>query len=150
MIRRIIKLVLCISAALLITQPSDACTNVLVSKGASKDGSVMVTYSADSHQLYGELYFKPAGVFAMGSFLDVVEWDTGKFMGKIPQIGKTYQTVGNMNEHQVSIVETTFGGREELPNPTGIMDYGSLIYMTLPRAKSAREAIQIIDHLVQT
>lgn len=150
MIRRIIKSVLCISAALLICQPSDACTNVLVSKGASKDGSVMVVYAADSPLLYGELYFKPAGVFARGTFLDVINWDTGEFMGKIPQIGKTYQTVGNMNEHQVSIVETTFGGREELPNPTGIMDYGSLIYITLQRAKTAREAIEIIDQLMQT
>ena len=134
MIRRIVKTVLCVSAALMIAQQSDACTNVLVSKGASKDGSVMVTYSADSHQLYGELYFKPAGVFAKGTFLDIVEWDTGKFMGKIPQLVRTYQTVGNMNEHQVSIVESTFGGREELPNPTGIMDYGSLIYTTLQEA----------------
>lgn len=149
MIRRIVKTVLCVSAALMIAQQSDACTNVLVSKGASKDGSVMVTYSADSHQLYGELYFKPAGVFAKGTFLDIVEWDTGKFMGKIPQLVRTYQTVGNMNEHQVSIVESTFGGREELPNPTGIMDYGSLIYTTLQRATSAREAISIIDELMQ-
>ncbi|MBQ2243174.1 MAG: C69 family dipeptidase [Bacteroidales bacterium] len=150
MIRRIIKSVLCISAALMMYQPAEACTNVLVSKGASKDGSVMVTYSADSHQLYGELYFKPAGVFAKGTFLDVTEWDTGKYMGKIAQIARTYQTVGNMNEHQVSIVESTFGGREELPNPDGIMDYGSLIYITLQRAKTAREAIQIIDELMQT
>lgn len=150
MIRRIIKSVLCISAALLIWQPSYACTNVLVSKGASKDGSVMVVYAADSPLLYGELYFNPAGVFPRGTFLDVINWDTGEFMGKIPQIGRTYQTVGNMNEHQVSIVETTFGGREELPNPTGIMDYGSLIYITLQRAKTAREAIEIIDHLMQT
>lgn len=148
MIKRIFKSVFCISAMLLSYQPSDACTNVLVSKGASKDGSVMVTYAADSHQLYGELYFRPAGEFPKGSFLDIVEWDTGKYMGRIAQVRKTYQTVGNMNEHQVSIVETTFGGRKELPNPDGIMDYGSLIYTTLQRATSAREAIQIIVDLM--
>lgn len=150
MIRRIFKSAVCIMAALMVYQPSNACSNVIVSKGASKDGSVMVTYAADSNLLYGELYFTPAGVFPAGTYLDVTEWDTGKFLGKIPQIGKTYQTVGNMNEHQVIITETTFGGREELADPNGILDYGSLIYITLQRAKSAREAIKIIDELMQT
>lgn len=149
MINKYLKSAICLIAVALMYQPTDACTNVLVSKGASKDGSVMVTYAADSHVLYGELYFRPAGIFPKGSSLDIVNWDSGKFMGKIPQIGKTYQTVGNMNEHQVSIVESTFGGREELPNPDGIMDYGSLIYVTLQRASSAREAIDIMTQLVE-
>lgn len=150
MIKKLLQTALCISAALFIYQETDACTNVIVTKGASKDGSVMVTYSADSHQLYGELYFKYAAEWSKGSMLNIVEWDTGKPMGMIPQIGRTYQTVGNMNEYQVTITETTFGGREELANPDGIMDYGSLIYVTLQRAKSAREAIKIIDEFVQT
>lgn len=130
-------------------QQTDACTNVIVTKGASKDGSVMVTYAADSHQLYGELYFTPAGIFPAGSIMDVTEWDTGKFLGRIPQISRTFQTVGNMNEHQLIITETTYGGRHELYDPQGVMDYGSLIYITLQRAKTAREAIQIIDELMQ-
>lgn len=148
MIRRFVKMVLAIAATLLISQPSDACTNILISKGASKDGSVMVVYAADSPLLYGELYYTKAGLFTAGAMLDIINWDTGENMGKISQIKRTYQTVGNMNEHQVSIVETTFGGREELANPDGIMDYGSLIYVTLQRAKSAREAIKIMDELV--
>lgn len=125
-----------------------ACSNVLVTKGASKDGSVMVTYSADSHVLYGELYHTPAGVFPKGSLLKIFEWDTGKYMGDIAQIEKTYSTMGNMNEHQLIITETTFGGREELVDTTGIVDYGSLIYVTLQRAKSAREAIKVMTGLV--
>ena len=91
-----------------------ACTNFLFTKGATKDGSTMVTYSADSHVLYGELYHWPAQDWPAGSMLDVYEWDTGKFMGKIPQVAHTYNVVGNMNEHQLAISETTFGGRKEL------------------------------------
>ena len=102
---------------------AEACSNVLVTKGASKDGSVMVTYSADSHTLYGELYHTPAGLFPKGSMLKIFEWDTGKYMGEVAQIEKTYSTMGNMNEHQVIITETTFGGREELVETTGIIDY---------------------------
>ena len=127
---------------------SDACTNLLITKGATKDGSVMVTYSADSHVLYGELYFTPAGVFSKGSKLKVYEWDGGHFLGEIAQVPKTYSTIGNMNEHQLIITETTFGGREELVDTTGIIDYGSLIYITLQRAKSAREAIKVMTDLV--
>lgn len=149
MIKKILQTAVCLSAALLIYHESNACTNVIVSRGASKDGSVMVTYSADSHQLYGELYFKYAAQWSKGSMLNITEWDTGKPMGMIPQIGYTFQTVGNMNEYQLTITETTFGGRHELPNADGIMDYGSLIYVTLQRAKTAREAIQIIAELVE-
>ena len=136
------------SVALLSGSNADACTNILVTKGASKDGSTMISYSADSHQLYGELYFWPAGVYPKGTMMKVVEWDTGKYLGEIPQVEKTYAVVGNMNEHQLLIGETTFGGRREMRDPNGLIDYGSLIYITLQRAKTAREAIQVISFLV--
>ena len=127
-----------------------ACTNFLFTKGAMKDGSTMVTYSADSHVLYGELYHWPAQDWPAGSMLDVYEWDTGKFMGKIPQVAHTYNVVGNMNEHQLAISETTFGGRKELESQTGaIIDYGSAIYITLQRAKNAREAIVVMTDLIE-
>lgn len=125
-----------------------ACTNILVTKGASKDGSTMITYAADSHVLYGELYHWQAQDWPKGSMLEVREWDTNKKLGEIEQIEHTYNVVGNMNEHQLVIAETTFGGRSELQDTTGIMDYGSLIYITLQRAKTAREAIQTMADLV--
>lgn len=128
----------------------DACTNILITKGASTDGSTMVSYSADSHVLYGALYFRPAADYPAGAMVKVYDWDGGKYRGEIPQVRHTYQTIGNMNEHQLSIAESTFGGREELVNEEGIIDYGSLIYMTLQRAKTAREAIKVMDELVQT
>jgi dipeptidase len=118
-----------------------ACTNFLVTRGASADGSVMISYAADSHVLYGELYHRPAADWPKGTMVDVNEWDTGKYLGKIPQAAHTYSVIGNMNEFQLAIGETTYGGRPELQNPSAIMDYGSLIYMTLQRAKTAREAI---------
>lgn len=126
-----------------------ACTNLLVTKGASKDGSTMITYTADSYNLYGELYYFPAARYPKGAWLDVYEWDTGKYLGKIKQASETYNVVGNMNEYQVVIGETTFGGRSELINPKGIIDYGSLIYITLQRSKTAREAIKIMTDLVE-
>ena len=125
------------------------CTNFLITSGASSDGSTMITYSADSHVLYGELYLKPAKDYPEGAIMDVYEWDTGHFLGKIKQARHTYSVVGNMNEHQVSIGETTYGGRHELTDTTGIVDYGSLMYVALQRAKSAREAIQIMGELVR-
>jgi dipeptidase len=124
------------------------CTNFLITKGATRDGSTMISYSADSHVLFGELYFWPAKDYPAGTMLDVKEWDTGKWLGKIPQVRHTYSVVGNMNEHQLAIGETTYGGREELSDSTAIMDYGSLIYITLQRAKTAREAIQTIAKLM--
>jgi dipeptidase len=124
------------------------CTNFLVSKGASADGSTMITYTADSYNMYGELYHYPAAKYPEGVWLDVYEWDTGKFLGKIKQARETYNVVGNMNEYQVVIGETTFGGRPELEANEGIMDYGSLIYIALQRAKTAREAINIMTSLV--
>jgi len=127
---------------------AQACTNFLVTRGASVDGSTMITYAADSHYLYGELYHWPAASYAPGTLLKVYEWDTGKYLGQIPQVEKTYSVVGNINEHQVAIGETTYGGRSELVDTTGIIDYGSLIYIALQRAKTAREAIKIMAELV--
>jgi dipeptidase len=126
------------------------CTNILVSKGASADGSTMITYVADSHTLYGELVYFPAARHIPGTWVDVYEWDTGKYLGKIRQVEQTYAVVGNMNEHQVSIGETTFGGREELrDDSTAVIDYGTLMYTMLRRAKTAREAIRIMGDLVK-
>ncbi len=127
-----------------------ACTNFIVTKGASTDSSVMVSYAADSHQLYGALYHTPAGKFKAGDMMRVEEWDSGKYLGMIPQIAQTYSTIGNMNEHSLIIGETTFGGRSELSDPEGKIDYGSLIYITLQRAKTAREAIDCIVDLANT
>ncbi|HKK67091.1 MAG TPA: C69 family dipeptidase [Bacteroidales bacterium] len=128
---------------------ADACTNFLVTKGASTDGSTMISYAADSHLLYGELYFRPAKDHPKGSMVQVYEWDTGKYLGEIPQVKHTYRVVGNVNEHQLAIGETTYGGRSELRDSTGIIDYGSLIYLTLQRAKNAREAIKVMSELVE-
>ena len=127
----------------------EACTNLLITKGASKDGSTMITYAADSHTLYGELYFKRGGAHLPTEMRDIVEWDTGKFLGRIPEAPVTYTRVGNMNEHQLAIAETTFGGRKELQVPSGIVDYGSLIYIALERAKTAREAIEVMTTLAE-
>ena len=135
-------------SGLLPEQITNACTNFLITKGASKDGSVMITYSADSHVLYGELYYWPSKNWPVGTMADIYEWDTGKYLGKIPQKAHTYSVVGNMNQHQVSIGETTFGGRPELADSTGMIDYGSLIYMSLQRSKNAREAILNFSQLV--
>jgi dipeptidase len=130
-------------------QVSLACTNFLITKGATVDGSTMITYAADSHTLYGDLYYQPAADYAANALRDIYEWDTGKFMGRIPQVPHTYSVVGNMNEYQVAIGETTYGGREVLFKQSGaIMDYGSLIYVGLQRAKTAREAIEVIADLM--
>lgn len=127
---------------------ADACTSLIAAKGATADGSVMVTYAADSHNLYGELYRQPAADHAPGTMRPVIEWDTNKRLGEIPEVAHTYSTVGNMNEHGLVIAESTWGGREELAG-TGLIDYGSLIYITLQRAKTAREAINVMTGLVK-
>lgn len=127
---------------------SNACTNLLVTKGATKDGSTMITYNADAGGFMEPFYYRQAQDYPAGSTVEVYEWDTGKFLGKIKQVTHTYQVVGNMNEHQVSIGETTFGGREELHDSTAVVDYGSLMYLALQRAKTAREAIKIMGELV--
>ena len=143
-----LRFFIALAAAALALQPeADACTNVIVTPGASIDGSSMVSYAADSHWLFGELYFRPAGRFAPGTLLPIKEWDSARPLGSIAQIAQTFQTVGNMNVHQLIIGETTWGGREEQVDTTGIMDYGSLIYITLQRARTAREAIQTIVDL---
>ncbi len=129
---------------------SIACTNFLITRGASTDGSTMISYAADSHVLYGELYHWSAATWPEGSMLDIYEWDTGKYLGQIKQASETYNVVGNMNEWQVGIGETTYGGRSELGSQSGaIMDYGSLIYIGLQRARNAREAILIIGSLME-
>lgn len=134
--------------AILYVPVAYACTNFLVTKGASVNGSTMITYSADSHQLYGELYYWPATDYPVGTMMDVYEWDTHRFMGKIRQLAHTYSVVGNMNEHQVAIGETTYGGIDGMVDTSAIIDYGSLIYITLQRAKNAREAIKVMSDLV--
>ncbi|MBM7112027.1 dipeptidase [Archangium primigenium] len=125
-----------------------ACTSLLVNKGASADGSTLITYSADSHELYGDLTHTPARRNAPGAWRDIIEWDTGKFLGRIPEVPVTYSVVGNMNEHQLSVGESTFTGRKELAGPSGLIDYGSLMQLALERAKTAREAIQVMTGLV--
>ena len=124
-----------------------ACTNFLVGKDASVDGSTMVSYAADSYALYGFLYYRPAADHAEGVVREVKDWDTGKPLCTIPQVAHTYNVVGNMNEHQLTIGETTWGGRAELETGEGI-DYGSLIYIALERCKTAREAIKCMTDLV--
>ncbi|MDO8896571.1 MAG: C69 family dipeptidase [Bacteroidales bacterium] len=127
---------------------SKACTNYIVSKGASVDGSTMLTYAADSHIRYGELYFSPARHWPEGSMVTIYDRSTAQPLGQIPQVPYTYQTVGFINEHQVAIGESTFGGRAELVDSTGVMDYAYLMFLSLQRAKTAREAIKVIADLV--
>ncbi len=126
-----------------------ACTNLIVGKAASADGSVIVSYSADSYGTFGELYHYPAAMHEKGAMRDIYEWDTGKYLGQIKEAAQTYNVIGNMNEYQVTIGETTFGGRRELVDTTGIMDYGSLIYVALQRSRTAKEAIQVMTDLVK-
>ncbi|MBQ9667053.1 MAG: C69 family dipeptidase [Bacteroidaceae bacterium] len=125
-----------------------ACTNIIVGKGASTDGSVIVSYNADSYGMYGNIYHHRGGVHAAGEMRKIYDWDSNKYLGEIPQAERTYNVVGQMNEHQVSITETTYGGREELWKTEGIIDYGSLIYIALERSTSARNAIDIMISLV--
>jgi dipeptidase len=144
------KIIPFILFTLLISGYSNACTNFLITKGATADGSTMISYIADSHTLYGELYFTPAATHAPGTLLDIHEWDTGKYLGKIDQVTQTYSVVGNMNEHQVALGETTYGGRAELQKQsTATIDYGSLMYIALQRAKTAREAIEVMTGLTE-
>jgi len=151
MIKRIQRIFLLSTlAAFSSLQISLGCTNFLISKGATVDGSTMITYAADSHTLYGELYYQPAKDYPEGAMRDIIEWDTGKFLGRIPQVSHTYSVIGNMNENQVAIGETTYGGREVLFKQSGaVMDYGSLIYVALQRAKTAREAIEVMTSLTE-
>ncbi len=146
------KLALTVALTVLIfNYKVDACSNFIVTKGASKDGSAMLSYTADAGGFMEPLYFHAGGKHKAGEFVDIYEWDSGwnKYLGKIKQVAETYRVIGNMNEWQLTIGETTFGGRKELRDTTGIMDYGSLIYITLQRAKTARQAIKIMTDLVK-
>ncbi len=144
------KLLLGVLMASAATFNALACTNLIVGKNASADGSVLISYSADSYGMFGFLYHSPAGKHEKGEMMDVVNWENGRHMGQIAQAEQTYNVVGNINENQVSIGETTFGGRRELVDTTtGIIDYGSLIYIALQRSRTAREAIQIMTDLVR-
>ena len=141
------KTVLTLLAAILFPWETFACTNFLVGKDASSDGSTMISYAADSYGMFGFLHFSPSADWAEGTMREVKDWDTGRPLGQIPQVRHTYSVVGNMNEHQVTIGETTWGGREELWDTVGV-DYGSLIYIALERSKTAREAIEWMITLV--
>lgn len=134
---------------LLQLQNTNACTSYLVTKGASADGSVMISYAADSHIRYGELYYRPGGKHAPGSTVKIFDRGTHKFLGEIPQAPETYTVIGFMNEHQVAIGETTFDGLKHLQDTTGILDYGSLMFLSMQRSKTAREAIATIATLVE-
>ena len=125
-----------------------ACTNFIVGKNASTDGSVMCTYNADSYGMFTGLCHYPAGTHAKGEMRKIIDYDTYVCHGEIPEAPVTYNVIGNINEYQVSIGETTFGGREELVDTTGLIDYGSLMYLGLQRAKTAREAIDVMTSLV--
>lgn len=135
-------------ALMLISMQAKPCTNYMVTRGASSDGSTMVTYAADSHIRYGELYWRPAGKWPAGTMITLYDRGTAKPLGQIPQAPETYQVIGFMNEHQVAIGESTFDGRKELHDTTGIVDYGSLMFLALQRSKSAREAIRVIATLM--
>jgi len=144
--KRLLSLLL---SLVIMTAAAEACTNFLVTPGAAADSSSMITYSADSHTLYGELIYLPAARHIEGTLINVYDWDSGSYLGQIKQVAETYAVVGNMNEHQLAIGETTFGGRPELHNPKGGLDYGSLMYFALQRARNAREAIRVMTSLVE-
>ena len=128
---------------------ASACTNLIVGKKASVDGSVLVSYNADDYGMFGHLCHYPAGTHQKGEMRKIFDWDTGEYHGEIPEAPVTYNVIGNINEFQLSIGETTYGGREEMIDTTGILDYGSLIYVTLQRTKTAREAISVMTSLVE-
>ena len=142
------KYLLVVLTVILFSARVTPCTNFLAGKNTTTDGSTFISYSADSYFLFGALYHYPAADYAEGAMLDVNEWDTGKYLGKIKQVKHTYSVIGNMNEHQVSIGETTYGGREELVDTTALVDYGSLMYIALQRSRTAREAIKVMTDLV--
>ena len=134
-------------ALLFNSQTTNACTNFIIGKNASVDGSVICTYNADDYGLFIGLNHFPAGKHQAGTMRDIYDWDTNVYHGQIPEAAETYNVIGNINEYQVTIGETTYGGREEMVDTTGIIDYGSLIYIALQRSKTAREAIRIMTTL---
>ncbi len=129
-------------------QAALACTNLIVGKNASADGSTIISYAADSHTLFGDLQYLPAADHRPGEMRKIYDWDSGMYLGEIPEVAHTYAVVGNTNEHQVTIGESTWGGRHELEDTTGIIDYGSLIYIALQRSRTAREALTVMTDLV--
>lgn len=131
------------------TTAAMACTNLLVGKKASTNGATLISYNADSHTLYGTMQFTPAATHVAGAMRPVYDWDSNRYLGEIPQPAQTYRTIGNQNEWQVSIAESTWGGDLALMDSTAIIDYGSLIYIALERSKTAREAIDIMTQLVE-
>lgn len=137
------------AAMLLASSGAFACSNLIVGKKASVDGSVLVSYNADDYGMFGYLCHYPAGTHPKGSMRQIYDWDSGVYHGEIEEAPVTYNVIGNINEFQLSIGETTYGGREEMVDSTGILDYGSLIYVTLQRAKTAREAISVMTSLVE-
>ena len=137
------------AAMLLASSGAFACSNLIVGKKASVDGSVMVSYNADDYGMFGHLCHYPAGTHPKGTMRQIYDWDSGMYHGEIEEAPVTYNVIGNINEFQLSIGETTYGGREEMVDSTGILDYGSLIYVTLQRAKTAREAISVMTSLVE-
>ena len=137
------------AAMLLASSGAFACSNLIVGKKASVDGSVMVSYNADDYGMFGHLCHYPAGTHPKGTMRQIYDWDSGVYHGEIEEAPVTYNVIGNINEYQLSIGETTYGGREEMVDSTGILDYGSLIYVTLQRAKTAREAISVMTSLVE-
>ncbi len=139
-----------LSAFLMAATAAMACTNFIVGKKASADGSVICSYNADDYGLFIGLCHYPAGKHAKGEMRDIIDWDTHKYIGQIPEAPETYNVIGNINEYQVTIGETTYGGREEMVDTTGGIDYGSLIYLGLQRSKTAREAIKVMTTLAQT
>lgn len=143
------RLLFCTMLAATSVLASWACTNIIVGKKASVDGSVLVSYSADSYGCYGVMQHFAPGCHPQGSVRPVYDWETNAYKGTIPEAPVTYNVVGNMNEHQVTIAETTFGGREELVDTAGLLDYGSLIYIALQRSRTAREAIDVMTSLVE-
>ena len=146
----IMKRIILLTIELAIASYMAACTNFIVGKAASVDGSVICSYNADSYGAFMSLAHYPAGKHQKGSMHKIFEWDTNKYLGEIPEAEETYNVVGNINEWQVTIGETTYGGREEMVDSTGIIDYGSLIYIALQRSKSAREAIRVMTSLAET
>ena len=145
-----LRKLLLLSAFLGLVDMANACTNFIIGKKASADGSVICTYNADDYGLFINLCHYPAGTHPKGTMRKIFNWDTNKYQGVIPEAPQTYNVIGNINEFQVSIAETTYGGREEMEDSTGILDYGSLIYLALQRSKTAREAIQVMTTLAQT
>lgn len=129
---------------------AQACTNFIVGKDASADGSVFTTYNADDYGMFIGLCHFPAGKHVKGEMRQIYDWDTKEYHGEIPEAAETYNVIGNINEYQVSIGETTFGGRHEMVDSTGVLDYGSLIYIALQRSKTAREAIKVMTTLAET